>query len=119
MRNIYPPELRSTNLDFDWTWRKGGRFFYRASDVILNTANEKIHRGVVGVFIGRLNHFSKAAPSRLLVFVMTPLWKAQGFVDEALVEKKRAFYEDARLGAFPIGKAAIFAVILLGLLYIF
>jgi len=119
LRNIYPPESPSTNLDFDWTWRKGGRIFYRASDVILNTANEKVHRGVVGVFIGRLNHLSKAAPARLLVLLMTPLWKAQGFVDEALVEKKRAFYEDARLGAFPIGKTAIFAVILLGLLYIF
>ncbi|MFP6873279.1 MAG: Na(+)/H(+) antiporter subunit D [Verrucomicrobiales bacterium] len=119
LRNIYPPELRSTNLDFDWTWRKGGRLFYRASDVIFNTANEKIHRGFVGLFIGRLNHLSKAAPSRLLVFVMTPLWKAQGFVGEALVEKQRAFYEDSRLGAFPIGKAAILAVILFGLLYIF
>ncbi len=119
LRNIYPPELRSTNLDFDWIWRKGGRIFYRASDVMLNTANEKAHRGIIQVFIGRLSHFSKAGPSRFLVFVMTPMWKARGFSGKALVEKQRAFYEDARLGTFPVGQVAVFAVILLGLLYIF
>ena len=119
LRNIYPPELRSTNLDFDWIWRKGGRIVYRASDVMLNTANEKTHRGIIQVFIGWLNHFSKAGPSRFMVLVMTPLWKAGGFTGKGLVEKQREFYEDARLGTFPVGKAAIFAVILLGLLYIF
>ena len=38
--------------------------------------------------------------------------------EDDLKNKQQSFYEDARLGAFPIGRTAIFAVILLGLLYV-
>ena len=52
------------------------------------------------------------------MLVMTPFWRAQGMDEDDLKDKQQSFYEDARLGAFPIGRAAIFAVILLGLLYV-
>jgi multicomponent Na+:H+ antiporter subunit D len=118
LTNIYPPELRSTNIDFDWFWRKGGRLFYKGADVTLNTTNERVHRAFIIEFIGWLNRFTKAAPSRLLVIIMTPFWKLSGLEGDSLIAKQKAFYEDSRLGAFPIGRAAIFAVILLGLLYV-
>ncbi len=105
-------------LDTDWLYRRGGRIFYRGADRFLNTANEKTHRFFIVKFIGWIGRFTKSAPSRILVMVMTPFWRARGLEENDLLEKQQAFYEDARLGAFPIGRAAIFAVILLGLLYI-
>ncbi len=53
---IYPPELRSTNLDFDWFYRKPGpalfRFAYRWADKgwrAITTASEASARGFVAL----------------------------------------------------------------------
>jgi len=115
---LYPPETPSVNLDFDWTWRKGGKLFYMGADRLLNVTNDKAHRFFIINFIGWIGQFTKSAPSRILVMFMTPIWKVRGLEENALKKKQQSFYEDARLGAFPIGRTAIFAVILLGLLYV-
>ncbi len=116
---LYPAEVRSTNLDTDWLYRKGGGVFYRAMDRSLNALNKAAHTLFVGRFIGWLSRIARTAPSRVAVAAMTPFWRAQGLRDEALEDKRQAFYEDARLGAFPVGATAIFAVVLLGLLFLF
>ena len=87
-------------------------------DRFLNGANHFVHASFIGHFLDWLGKYTKSAPSRFLVLVMTPFWKAQGIGEDDLKDKQQSFYEDARLGAFPIGRAAIFAVILLGLLYV-
>ena len=116
---LYPAEIRSTNLDFDWLYRRGGSTFYRAMDRALNSLNSVAHRLFIGRFVAWLAHAGKALPSRLAVLAMTPFWKVRGIAGEELDAKRRAFYEDARLGAFPIGVTAVFAVVLLGLLFVF
>jgi multicomponent Na+:H+ antiporter subunit D len=105
-------------LDTDWFYRRGGGLFYRSMDRFLNGANHIVHASFMGHFLGWLGKFTKSAPSRFLVLVMTPFWRAQGMEEDDLKNKQQSFYEDARLGAFPIGRTAIFAVILLGLLYV-
>ena len=116
---LYPAEVRSANLDTDWIYRRGGRVFYKGMDKALNGLNQAVHATFIGRFLGWLFQMSKTAPSRLAVIALTPLWMAQGFKGEELDKKQMAFYEDARLGAFPVGATAIFAVVLLGLLFLF
>jgi multicomponent Na+:H+ antiporter subunit D len=106
-------------LDTDWFYRRGGRALYRGFDKTLNGANEAVHAAFVGRFIAWVSRVSKAAPSRLVVIALTPLWMARGLRGEELDKKQMEFYEDARLGAFPIGATAVFAVVLLGLLFFF
>ncbi len=116
---LYPAEVRSANLDTDWLYRRGGPAFYGAMDRGLNTANAVAHRLFVGRFIGWLAHLARSLPARLAVLVMTPFWKASGIVGDALDARKEAFYEEVRLGAIPIGATAAFAVVLLGVLFVF
>ena len=117
LRNLYPPELPSTNLDVDWFYRKGASVFYRAMDGFWNGLNAGVHRLVVGGVTRELTHFFKAAPSRILVGILSPYWKLQGYGPEEVVNRRREIYEQARLGAFPIGITACLAVVLLALLF--
>jgi multicomponent Na+:H+ antiporter subunit D len=116
---IYPPELRSTNLDADWFYRKGSRLLYRGSDLALNSANRVAHRVFVQGFTGKLNRFFNAGPARLLVLLMVPYWRVQGASTETVNDRKRELYEQARLGAFPVGVTAFLAVVLLASLFFF
>ncbi len=116
---IYPPELRSTNLDSDWILRKGARALYSGADKFLNTLNAKVHKAFVEGFTDKLIHFFQHGPARILNVIMSPIWKARGYEGEALVDKRQEFYERTRLGAFPIGVTAFLAVVLLALLALF
>jgi len=116
---LYPAEIRSTNLDADWIYRRGGRAFYRLVDRPLNATNEFAHQFFVGGFVGKVNRFFNAAPARLLVLLMTPYWKLQGVDAELIDDRQRELYEQTRLGAFPVGATAFVAVVLLGLLFFF
>ena len=106
-------------LDTDWFYRRGGGLFYRNIDRLLNGANRIVHTAFVGGFIVWLRRIVRTAPSRIAVSALTPIWRAQGLRDKALEIRQKAFYEDARLGAFPVGATAIFAVVLLSLLCLF
>ncbi|MCU7939412.1 MAG: Na(+)/H(+) antiporter subunit D [gamma proteobacterium symbiont of Bathyaustriella thionipta] len=57
LKGMYPPELRSTNLDFDWIYRRA------LPQVVYNmfTTIDKADRSVRGVFLANMN--------RLLVFL--------------------------------------------------
>jgi len=116
---LYPAEIRSTNLDTDWFYRKGGGVFYRLFDRTLNAANRIVHHSVVDVGVQRLAYFLQHGPAKLVVVTMTPIWILRGVEGEELQHKQQAFYEDARWGAFPVGATAVFAVILLALLFLF
>lgn len=113
---LYPAEIRSTNLDADWIYRRGGSLFYRPMDRVLNAANRLAGRLVLGKIVAGVNHFCEAGAARLAALVLTPLWLAQGQKGEALEDSRQSLYRRARRGAFPIGLTACLAVLLLGLL---
>ncbi len=117
LAKLYPPELPSTNLDFDWFYRMGGRAFYRAMDGFWNGLNARVHRWVVSGATREASHFFKAAPPRVLVAILSPYWKLQGYGPEEMLGKRQEIYERARLGACPIGITACLAVVLLALLF--
>jgi multicomponent Na+:H+ antiporter subunit D len=116
---LYPAEIRSTNLDFDWFYRKGGPMLYKAADKSLNKINAATHSRVVDGFIPRLGIFFTSAPSRILSWLATPVWLAQGLNSAEREKRREQLFERGQSGAFPIGITAILAVVLLGVLYVF
>ncbi len=121
LSGIYPPELRSVNLDADWFYRNGLQRLNRAASWSLNGLNAWAHRVVVEGLVHRLNHFFRHGPARFLVLLMRPYWKLHGLSEEELIHREKALYVQAELGAFPIGITAclaviMMAVVLLGLL---
>ena len=119
LSGIYPPELRSVNLDADWFYRKGLRRLIRTATWSLNGINAWTHRVVVEGLVHRLNHFFRHGPARFLVMLMRPYWKLQGLGEEELVRREKALYVQAELGAFPIGITACLAVILMAVVFLF
>ncbi|MEM9479505.1 MAG: Na(+)/H(+) antiporter subunit D [Verrucomicrobiota bacterium] len=115
---LYPAEIRSTNVDADWLYRRGGSVIYRVMDRLLNGLNALTKRLVVDKLVGALAQFFRNAPAHLLIGFAIPVWKTQGFTAAEIEEKRTAFFERSRLGAFPIGITAAIAVVMLGLLYV-
>jgi multicomponent Na+:H+ antiporter subunit D len=118
LAKIYPPELRSTNLDVDWFYRKGARVFYVGADKLLNGLNARAHALFIEGWAAKLSRFFKTAPARIGVAFMTPIWKLRGHDDEALTDRQRDFFERSQLGAFPVGATAFLAVAVMALLFL-
>ncbi len=115
---LYPAEIRSTNLDADWFYRKGGRAIYRAFDWSLNGINTATARVVNGRVVPAITRFFAHGPSYLATTAMTPVWKIQGHDAEEIARRKELVYLRCERGAFPIGITACLAVFLLALLFV-
>ncbi len=113
---IYPPELKSTNLDVDWFYRKGGKLFYRGADKAFNGINTASANFFLGKVVKNVVNFFESGASRLAVWALTPVWALQGFDAKGREEQRQSLFKQAKRGAFPIGMTAFFAVVLLALL---
>jgi multicomponent Na+:H+ antiporter subunit D len=113
LSGFYPAEMRSINLDGEWLYRKPSRWGYQFFDRVLNGVNTFCADLFVGRLTGTVNHFFRSAPSRILVWLLVPIWKSRGADDASLSRLKADLYEKARVGTFPIGLTAILAVIFL------
>lgn len=116
---LYPAEIRSTNLDSDWFYRRGGGAFYGLCDKGLNTLNRITKATVVDHWVKNLAHFLQHGPARLLVALQWPFWNLDDVDQETLQKRRATFCERTRLGAFPVGFTAFLAVVLLALLFFF
>lgn len=119
MAGLYPAEIRSTNLDADWFYRKGGPAFQWLADKSLNGLNALVSRLFLGGFVKGINHFFEAGLPRLACIVMAPLWAMRGHDASRIEDERRELFRRAKVGAFPVGVTAFCAVILLGLLAIY
>ena len=106
-------------LDTDWIYRKGAPALAAGLDKSLNGLNAAAHSSIVGKWVSHLSHFFHTAPARTLSALGTLYWLLAGLRGEALLQKRRSIYQQARLGAFPIGLTASLAVLFLALLYFF
>lgn len=118
LSGIYPAEQRAINLDFDWFYRMGGRAFYRLCDAGLNGLNRVSERALAQGVSRALGVYCQAAPARLALVLMRPLWALQGLgVPER--ERREQFLNAAmEAGGFPVGWAAAAALIMLILLFV-
>lgn len=116
MSGIYPPEIRCTNLDFDWFYRKGGRIFYNAIDKGLNGINRISEKFFVQGLVGYLSRFSAEGPAKIAVGLLTPFWILQGANRNILLKKKAKLHRALLSGTSPVGisvgAASLFILIL-------
>ncbi|MFW6323464.1 MAG: Na(+)/H(+) antiporter subunit D [Desulfovibrionales bacterium] len=110
---VYPAEIRSTNLDFDWFYRKGSGLAYAVADRTFNTINNVADRVIVRGVTPAVNRFFRNAPLRLSLLVLAPF----------LSEDRRDRFERAfEAGVSPLGISvaaatlSLFAVVLFSLL---
>lgn len=113
---LYPAEIRSTNVDFEVLYCRGGPVLYRVFDKVLNAANRIASALFIGVIARNVCNFFESGASRLACWIMTPVWMMQGADSEQIEDNRQAFFRIARKGALPIGITAFCAVMMLGLL---
>ncbi len=119
---LFLPMLKRTatiSLDSDWFYRKGGQFFYATCDKCLNGINSIAHKSLIAGLTHSICQFAKESPTRLLAFLLTPIWEISGNSPEQQKELRENLSQSVRNGVFPIGITAFLSVILLAALFLF
>lgn len=113
----YVPEVRSRNLDADWTYRKFGRFAYGILDKGLNALNRN-SEGVLITLVKGVSAFFQRAGAYIALFFSVNLWLLQGHRDKRLALKKERLYNDVMHGTLPIGIGAAVAITFILVLFV-
>ena len=113
---LYPAEIRSTNVDFDWIYRKGGKAIYAMFDKPLNGINHLGKKLFVDGIARSASRFFESGASKIATLVMTPFWTMQGLGPEKIQDQRELLARKIQRDAFPVGLTAFFAIVLLGLL---
>ncbi|MBU0673841.1 MAG: Na(+)/H(+) antiporter subunit D [Proteobacteria bacterium] len=115
---IYPAEIRATNLDSDWFYRKGGRLFFAGSDLIFNGMNRLADLIFVKGMTAALCRFARRAPAHLTGLILTPFWRLTGDPQTAKKEKARMNrnFSSGTLGLGIIGLSITAYLVILFLL---
>ena len=113
VKKIYPPELPSINLDFDWFYRKGGKVFYAVMAMFWNTLNDLAHVFFVKGIAAKISAFTARGPAIVIRQVVGPLHSLGFFSDKSKEEARDALEKRATLGIHPIGLTALVAILFL------
>ena len=119
LSGIYPSEIRSVNIDSDWLYRRGSKFFYQIFDRGLNGINALAHKTFVAGLTRGMNRFAAAGPARISIFLLTPYWSLTGKNAQQRESLRIAVMKNMEKGALPIGVTAFTSVVILGLLFFF
>ncbi len=117
LSGVYPAEMRATNLDTDWFYRKGGKLIFYVADKSLNGINsfcDKIFAIKLASFLGKL---SRNAPARLALIFVAPLRFLTGMKRDNLAVIKERVYTTLETGSTPLGISAALATIFLVVVY--
>ncbi len=117
LSGYYPPEIKSINLDVDWTYRKIGRGAYMVLDHGLNAINRVSESSLMTFVKGFASFFNRAA-ANLALFVSVNIWLILGYRDKRLEIKKNRLYNDILQGTLPIGIGAAVAISFILLVFI-
>ncbi|MBE9521322.1 MAG: Na(+)/H(+) antiporter subunit D, partial [Proteobacteria bacterium] len=117
LSGIYPAEIRATNLDADWFYRKGGRLFYQVMDKGLNAVNSAVERVFIGGVLVGLTRFVRELPAKLLAQICWPFWQTESKATDKKAASERLL-KRAQSGFYPIGIMGLFAALYFGLLFI-
>ncbi len=118
LTKVYPPELRSVNIDFDWVYRKGGSIVYGVADLALNQVNQLAHRLCVGILIPALGRFSKQIPFRIPSAIAVTIWRLARVDQKELTRRKEGLRSYVQAGIMPIGISVYLAVLFLAFLFL-
>ena len=117
LSGYYPPEIKSINLDVDWTYRKLGRGAYAILDNGLNAAN-RICEGVLMSGVRKSVSFFQRAGSHIALFFFVNYWLIVGYRDKRLEIKKARLYNDIAEGTLPIGISAAVTISFILVVYL-
>jgi len=113
LAGIYPAEIRSINVDFDWFIRKPLPFFLRALSTVLNGINSLSDRMLVQGFTGRVNRFARNAMGKTTSALLLP------FILKDRADKKEKIEWAFQTNTVPVGAFAACSVFLIVCLFIF
>jgi multicomponent Na+:H+ antiporter subunit D len=108
----YPAEVRAINLDTDWFYRKGARFFYYVMDRGLNGLNAFSERVLACAVPARLGQLSRTPISSLVTLYMRATSK--GSAPEAFNKETRP--EETSL--VPMGTAVFLSLVFVFSLFV-
>jgi len=117
LSGYYVPEVRSKNLDADWTYRKLGRFAYKVIDKSLNSLN-RISEGVLMGFVKIMFTFFRSAAVNIAMFILVNFWLLVGYRGKRLEIKKQRLYDDILHGTLPIGIGTAVTITFVLLIYL-
>lgn len=117
LAGIYPAEIRSVNVDADWTYRKGGRLFYRGAEWAFDNLNAWADRVFVRRFPALLATFFAEPGGNVQKHGLRLLAEATGS-EEGLQEKEKRVDRRSRHAAYPVGGGVLLAVLLLAFMSI-
>ena len=116
LSGLYPAEIRSVNLDFDWVYRKTFGFFYCVMDKVLNSLNavcdKTLAKGVPSSLAKAFRNFPGLLSTNLLALV----WASFGLSSKEIKSRKEAVMTRIENGSASIGFSAIAAMIALSFL---
>lgn len=116
LAGVYPAEIRSKNLDFDYLLEKFFVWLGKLLDRGLNGLNEFGYALFLGWIPAKFVYFFAHAPARISAWI-TSLWLSfQGGDQETIDKLEEAYYQRFKTSALPVGASAIYAIILLGVL---
>lgn len=117
LSGIYPAEMRATNLDADWFYRKGARALYRGLERLVPRLGYLGEKLLVQGVAGGLGRFSQDGPSRLALLLLFPLWRLKGMEGKEMARATSSVQRAMAAGALPVGLGAAMAILFLFLLF--
>ncbi|MFT5170381.1 MAG: multicomponent Na+:H+ antiporter subunit D [Candidatus Marinamargulisbacteria bacterium] len=114
------PWLKRTDtisIDFDWTYRKGWSLFYSGVSRGFEVVNSGVHSLVVGTLTQGLVEFTKNAPAKILVFLLTPIWTIKRVPLKKQAELAKWIHVAISAGSFPIGWIGLGSLVFLAALF--
>lgn len=118
LAGIYPPEIRSLNVDADWLYRKGGRQLYRFCQWAFDGLNAWGNRVFAQQIPGLLARFF-AEPGGNLQKYGVRLWVEASGVSDGQERLAEQIEQRCRSASYPVGGGVLLAVLLVTLLSLF
>lgn len=113
LKKIYPPEVRSVNLDIDFIYRKAGRLFLSSMSSFWNGLNEKAHAYFVGGVAGKFSAFTADGPGIMAKWLSPPLQRLGFYPGKSDEETEADLEKQATTGIHPVGLTALFGILFL------
>lgn len=114
LAGIYPPEIRSINVDADWIYRRGCRQIYRFCQWAFDGINDWANRTFAQQFPQLIAAFF-AEPGGNLQKYAYRLWVETSGLDGDHDRVDRTIDSRSRNAAYPIGAGVLLAVLILAL----
>jgi multicomponent Na+:H+ antiporter subunit D len=116
LAGVYPAEIRSKNLDFDYILEVVIGGIGKGLDAGLNGLNKFGDLVFLRWVPGKVSHFFGHAPARVSSWIYRIWYRLMGVDQERIDQHQQQYFERCKRNALPVGTSAIYALILLGVL---